>query len=387
MHEIQRTRKTGREWAIRSGLLVIILLLGYSILPGNRALPVSATALTPTAAPTYGTARLTNESISKTAPAEAVQEIDLPLSGGEYPGCMDRPEEPILDFNNDNLDLTDIAVITTCGWKPDEIVKVSVMDPRGWFFFTEVKAVPAKHLNDVYEADVFFQPGVDAPQGFYRFTLEGSGTVKVKVTFNQPQTAKLYAVPEDRFKPNFGAEGGQQRLQLLGFLPNEPVRLLAYTYEGTMVKFYGWQDFTADSGGRLIVETDLPEISDETEMNYFAYGLETHFISLERFTREGYSKSRNFDMDLYCPGAQKPLLSGVDSIKAASAGAMLDIHQQPGYGSRIVTQTPGDQPIHVYGYPKCVDHAYWWKVSLKDPVLFGWVSETFLGKYIVEASE
>jgi hypothetical protein len=31
-----------------------------------------------------------------------------------------------------------------------------------------------------------------------------------------------------------------------------------------------------------------------------------------------------------------------------------------------------------------VDHAFWWKVSLRDPIVFGWAPESFLGKYQIE---
>jgi hypothetical protein len=323
--------------------------------------------------------------MQKTAPLEAIQQMDLRLGGGQYPGCLDIPEEPTLDYKNDNLQLTDIAVIATCGWQPDETVKVTLMDPMGKFFTSEMKAVPARQKKDVYEIDVFFQPGADAPEGKYRFTLQGrNGVVKAKFTYNRLIGPRLYALPADRFRPYFSATGGQQRLRLQGFLPNEPVRLLAYTFEGTQIKFYAWQDFTTDRHGQLIIETDLPEISKDTEMNYYIYGRDTHFVALERFTPDGFSKSRQFDMDLYCPGAQPPRLNGPADIRPTTGVSLLEIHQQPGFGSRVTTLAKADTPMRVYGYPKCIDHAYWWKVTLSKPFLFGWVAESFLGKYLVE---
>ncbi len=361
---------------IRAALAGSLFLL---VLPGWTAAP----AATPPVV-----VRFSASSINKTAPAEAIQQMDLRLGGAGYPGCLDAPEEPALDLKTDNLDLTGIGVIATCGWKAGETVNVTLMDPQGKLYTREVKAVPARQKKGVYEVDIFYQPGADAPEGKYRFTLQGdSATIKAKIVYNRLKGAKVYTLPDDPFQPRLGAMGGQQRLRLQGFLPNEPVRLLAYRFEGTLIKFYGYQDFTADRRGQLIVETDLPEIGKDTEMNYYAYGRDTHFVPLERFTADGYSKSRKFDMDLYCPGAQAPRLDGPADIRLAAGVARLDIHQQPGFGSRVIAQVPAETQMRTYGYPKCIDHAYWWKVTATRPILFGWIAESFLGKYLIEINK
>jgi hypothetical protein len=378
---------TGR--LVLVGLLTVLIASSLGFVPRNAMSTVPA-ASTPAASPdTPAIVQFNATSIQKTAPAEAIQQIDLRLGGGGYPSCLDIPDEPTLDYKNDNLDLTDIAVITSCGWQPDETVKVTLMDPQGKFYTSEVKAFQARQKKGAYEVDVFFQPGADAPEGKYRFTLQGTtASLKAKIAYNRLKSPKLYALPEDRFRPNFSAIGGQQRLRLQGFLPNEPVRLLAYTFEGTQIKFYAWQDFTTDRRGQLIIETNLPEIDKGTEMNFYAYGRDTHFVALDRFTVYGTSKSRQFDMDLYCPGTQAPRLNGPIGILPVSGVTLLDIHQQPGFGSRVTTRvaaaTAADVSMQTYGYPKCIDHAYWWKVSLSKPFMFGWVAESFLGKYLVE---
>lgn len=370
------------------GILIVLISSGFGFVSPGQAGSIPAAVATPPADPTGpAVVKLNAASIQKTAPAEAIQQIDLRLGGGGYPGCLDMPEEPTLDYKNDNLELTDIAVITSCGWQPDETVKVTLMDPQGKITTSEVKAVLARQKKGVYEADVYFQPGVDAPEGKYRFTIAGqNGTLKAKIAYNRLKSARLYALPSDRFKPLFTAAGGQQKLRLEGFLPNEPVRLLAYTVDGTLNKFFAWQDLIADLRGQLIIETDLPEISKDTEMNFYAYGRDTHFVPLERFAQDGLNKARQFDMDLYCPGAQPPRLNGPVSIRPAAGIQELDIHQQPGFGSRVTTQVAAgsDVVMKTYGYPKCIDHAYWWKVSLSKPFIFGWISESFLGKYMVE---
>jgi len=307
------------------------------------------------------------------------------LWGGGYPGCLDQPRSPIVDYNTNNLDLTGFTFIATCGWQPDETIRVTMMDPEGKIFTSQVKAVPARLKQEVYEADILFQPGIDARPGPYRFTLEGSITLKIKVYFNQPLEPRLYAIPEDRFKPISAALGGKHRLRLHGFLPGEPVRLLAYTFSDTQIQFYGWQDYTTDRLGQLIIETDLPEIDPETEMFFYAYGRETRSVSLERFTPTGFSKSRQFDFDLYCPGAQPPRLNGTGQAKAAP-GAQLNLYRQPGFGSRVTAPIPAQTEIHLFGYPKCIDRAFWWQVFLSDPVLFGWAPESFLGQYQIEAA-
>lgn len=361
---------------------------GYTVQPALAALPTGP-----------DTVQITGTSLHKDALVEAVPAVDLPPGRGAYPGCLDHPEIPVVDYKTDNLPLTDIAIIATCGWQPGETITVTLMDPRGKITKSTVKAAPSKHLKDVYEADVFYQPGVDAPEGKYRFTLQGAsarqegGTLKAKLTFNRPGGARLYAQSGDPFQPLRGAVGGTQRLRLAGFLPGEPVRLLVYQFKGTAAAYYGWQDVTTDRTGQLLVETNLPEVAKDTEMGYFAYGRDTHFVPIERFTPEGYSISRQFDLDLYCPGAQAPRLYGSiglpnsHAIRAAAGVTKLEIKKQPGFGAQVAASVPGDSPIRVFGYPRCIDHAYWWKVSLSKPVLFGWVSETYLGKYLVEPVE
>ena len=374
---------------LKPGFWVLLLLISWNLLAGAPVQSVSALAPTPPASTGPVIVSLTDATINKAALEPAVQQIDLRVGNARYPGCLSPYEEPSVHFATDNLSLTDISIISTCGWKADELVKVTLMDPTGKFTTTEVQAVPAKNKKDVYQVDVFYQPGIDARVGRYRFTLHGSqsGTIKAKVDFVIPQGPRLYVMAEDPFHPHHAAMGGNQRLRLHNFLPNEPVKLLAYTTSGSTIQFYGWQDFTTDSSGRLIVETNLAEIGEDVEMNYFAYARETHFVQLERFTPEGYSKTRQFDMDLYCPGAETPKLSGAAEIQAANPAAALKLYQVPGFGSRVTAEVPGSTPVKVFGYPKCIDHAFWWKVAIKEPIRFGWMPESFLGKYVVELVE
>jgi hypothetical protein len=374
---------TGRGRLTRAGILSLLFVFIWISGPGLGAQAVSATA--PRQVMTEPeTVPFTGDTINKTAPPETVQEIDLRLGGASYPGCLKQPKTPIVHYKTDDLALTDIVTITTCGWQPDEIVKVTLMDPTGKLTTTEFKAVPGKNKKSIYHVDIYYQPGVDMPEGKYRFTFTGSATVKAKVTFNKSSGAKLYALSTDPFQPLKTVQGGQNRLRLHGFLANEPVRLFAYTFEDTRIQFYGWQDFKTDGTGQLIVETDLPEISADTEMNYYAYALETHSVPLERFNQDGLNITRRFDMDLYCPGAQPPRLADAASAQPVEGIDTLAIHYQPGFGSRVTTQVPADTPLRLFGYPKCIDHAYWWQVSMRSPVLFGWVEESFLGKYLLE---
>lgn len=360
-----------------------ILFLAWAILNGGNSTPVMAsTRLFQTTGPEV--VEMTGITSQATAPTGTIEKIDLRVIRGTYPGCMDELEKPVVDYKIDNLDLTGITLIATCGWKPDETVKITLMDPEGKIFTSETKATPSKNRKEIYQVIVTFQPGVDAPVGKYRFTLQGSETLKAPVYFNKPEGARLYAISQDRFHPVFNAVGGQQRLRLEGFLPNEAIRLLAYRFEGTLAQFYAWQDFKADKTGRLIVETNFADISKETEMNFTAYGQETHSVHLERFSTDGVRISRQFDMDLYCPGAPASRLSGLKLIQPGVGITQLKVHYQPGFGSKVTITVPGDTQMRVFDYPKCIDRAYWWKVSLSKPILFGWVAESFLGKYQIE---
>ncbi len=359
-------------WRAGLSLFAILFLLSA---PGMGARPVLAQEPAP-GQDGPAVAQMTGSTVQKALPKEAVPEIDLRVSGGSYPGCLDELEKPVIDYKTENMDLTGITLIATCGWQADETVKITLMDPQGKFYTSEAKAVPAKLRKDINQLIVTFQPGVDAPEGKYRFTLEGTltkegGTLKTPVFFNRPAGAKLYAAADDRFQPVFQALGGQHRLRLDGFLPNEPVKLLAYQFEKTVAKFYGWQDFQADASGRLIVETNFADIPADTQMNFSAYGLETHSVHME----------------LYGPGAPAPRLAAASYAGAVSGTGLTAIHQQPGFGSRVAAQAPAGSQLRLFDQPKCIDHAYWYKVSLSDPILFGWAAESFLGKYLLEQSE
>lgn len=375
-----------------AGLILLVLLITPGVAPRSAVLAGPAPAVTPTGP---AVARFSGDAIKTSLPDGTIPQMELRPSRAAYPGCLDAYEEPTLDYYNDNLELTDITIIATCGWKPDETVKVTLMDPLGKFTTSEVKAVPARLKKGVYEADVFYQPGVDAQPGKYRFTLQGSsGTVKAKITYVRPTKARLYLAAEDRFKPAFTAAGSSHRLRLDGFLPNEPVRLLAYRFEGSLMQFVGWQDYVTDRFGQLIIETDVPNTAKgaqaeakATEMNYFVYARETHFIPLERFTPHAANITRQFDMELYCPGAQAPRLTGPSAIRQAEGLTTLKIHQQPGFGARVVAQAGKDTALRTFGYPKCIDRAFWWQVSLSSSPFFGWTAESYLGKYQVEAAK
>lgn len=341
-----------------------------------------------------GPATLTLKTISRETPQGLIQTIDLALPGGSYPGCISVLDAPELKYMPGDLELMDIAMIATCGWKAGETVKITIRDPRGDLRVVEAKATQAPNAKDVYEVNFFYQPPVSAPEGIYRFTFDGigaygPGTVKAKVAYKKPSQARLFALSEDAATPAFGAQGGKHNLMLFGFLANEPVRLMAYKVEGTKIQFFGWQDFTTDRLGLLTVAVDLsPEIGEKAEMAYTAYARETHFVQQERFAPDGRSISDRFAMDLYCPGAQSPHITSRGEIRAARGSAeKLRIVQVPGFGSRVTIDVPEGATLYAFGQPKCIDHAFWWQVWLRDPVRFGWVAESFQGKYLVEPVE
>ena len=370
----------GKKWArVVQAVLAVLLFAMIGAVPG-----VSAQA---------GAARLSLESIEREVPQGLIAEIDLTLPGGSYPGCISRLDEPELKYMPGDLELMDVAMITTCGWKSGEPVRITIRDPRGSLVTEEVQPTPARFAKDVYEVNFFYQPPVSAPEGIYRFTFEGEGltgpgTVKAKVTFKHPAQARIFVLGAHALEPVFGARGGQHELLLYGFRPEEPVRLMAYRVDGTRVRFFGWQDYITDRRGQLTIAVDLePEIGAEDEMVYYAYARETHFVAQERFGPDGRSISDPFQMDLYCPGAQAPRITSRYEARAAESAGALKIVQVPGFGSRVTIEAPRDVNVYVFGQPRCIDHAFWWQVWLRDPVRFGWAAESFQGDYLLEPME
>lgn len=335
---------------------------------------------------------------SKIAPAELIQHADLFTGGGSYPGCMETMrtlEGPTLDYQPYNLDLTDIAMISTCGWQPGETVKVTVMDPQGRLSSVQVKAVPAANVPGTQQVSISYQPGVDMPEGKYRFFFEGSGSVRAKVNYLRPRAARMYVVSVDPFQPASGAVGPKHRLMLDGFLPEEPVKLFAYQLKDETIQFYAWQSYTVDRLGRLWVDVDLPEIAAVTEMVYYAYGRDAHTVPLKRFTADGFPATLYLPLDPYCPGAQPSRLVGsqqvtamqavVAAADAGAAGGPVTLHEQPGFGARLAgtVKDPAAAQMRTFGYPRCIDGEYWWQVSVRSAPYFGWAAEGFQGSYLL----
>lgn len=380
-----------QDWKIRLGRLLLLTVLGLFFFPFHKGITVQAQITTSSA--TFSkpaVVQMTGSTINKTIPPEAVPNLDLRLGGGSYPGCFTNPEQPEVDYKTDNMDLTGAAYISTCGWDADELVKVTLMDPQGDLFTYETRAVPSLNQKNVYKADIYFQPGLEALPGKYRFTIQGNpshkngGTIKTNVTFGNTNGASLYAIPQNRFEPVLQPASGVHQLRLDKFLPNEWVRVLVYQFKGTAIEFYAWQDFSTDNTGRLIIDVKLADIAGDTVLNFYAYGRETHSVHLERFSSDGLRLNRQYDMDLFCAEALTPRLAGVEKVKAVAGVQSLSILQNPGYGSRLIIHPPEDTVLKVYGYPKCVDRAYWWKTMLNEPIRFGWIAESYLGRYQVE---
>lgn len=368
------------------GIILLICLIWFNTQPASAQ-------INPSIPEDIKKVQMTDKTINTTILAEAIPSIELRMGGGSYPGCLTIPEQPVVNYHTDNMDMTGAAYFSTCGWAKDETIKITLRDPQGVFYTYETKATSSRNVKNLYQMDFYFQPGVDAREGKYRFTLQGSAqrdtevVLKTHVFFNLTDGPRLYAVPKNRFEPVLKTMGGQHQLRLNGFLENEWVRLLVYRFENNQMLFYGWQDFYTDSSGRLLVEVDLPKIDEKTELNFYAYGQETHTVHMERFSAEGLRINRQFTMDLYCPGALTPRLTGFDQARAAEGVETVTIYQQPGFGSRVISNAPVDTELKVYDYPKCIDHAYWWKVYVAKSLLFGWVPESFLGKYRTEPVE
>ena len=198
----------------------------------------------------------------------------------------------------------------------------------------------------------------------------------------------------DPFQPLFGAFGGKQRLLLDGFLPDEPLRLLAYRVQGTKVQFFAWQDYTTDPRGQMQVLVDLPgrlptspvgQPAHPDEWLFFAYARETHFVAQKRFNTDGENLTNRFAMDLYCPGAAPSRITSLDTVRTVSTSLKEPLIQElPGFGSRVTAPAPAGTQLTVFGQPKCIDNAFWWQVWLPSPVTYGWAAESIQGQYLLE---
>lgn len=349
----------------------------------SSAAPVEVPAHTPSS----GASSLTGSSINENT-GEIIEEIAFFGIGG--PGgvkCAVPQTRPIFDEEVSAGEIMDTVSLSSCGWQPDEMVTVTMTDPLGQSVSFELKAEVQEYSdNPSGFVDLDYQPPLDAPAGDYTFSLQGSsGEVATTVNFSQPEGAHLVPLSDDPFHAIWELPvGPSQRLQLFGFAPEEPIRLIVYSQNGW--KFYGYQDFTAGLDGRLFIDVNLSGIDPGEGVIFIAHGEQAGSVPMLIKT-SGYTVD---ERDFYCPGAMPTRMKQSQPARAAYVdGSNLRIRAEPGFNSPVLESVPEGTGLDLSSYYfRCADHTFWWKVHLPNQEgVFGWVAESSEGVYLIEPIE
>ncbi len=342
---------------------------------------------TPTLPP--GAASLTGSTLNEDNTGEIIEEIAFFGIGG--PGgvkCAKPQTRPIFDEEVSAGEIMDTVSLSSCGWQPGEIVTVTMRDPLGQSVSLDLQAEVQEYSdNPSGFVDLDYQPPLDAPAGDYTFTLQGSsGELATTVNFSQPEGARLVPLSGDPFHTIWDLPvGPSHRLQLFGFAPGEPIRLIVYNQNGWL--FYGYQDFTAGMDGRLLIDVNLSGINPGEGLLFIAHGEQTGSVPMLINTSGSYTV---YERDFYCPGTMPSRIKQGQPARAASVdGSNLRIRAEPGFDGPVLESVPEGTELDLSAYYfRCADQTFWWKVQLPNQEgEFGWVAESSEGVYLIEPIE
>jgi len=197
----------------------------------------------------------------KTIPEDILKELSFfQGGGGEGKDCSgDLVSEPAVSSRHQSI--TDVSVrqrlfVLTCGWQPNEKVKITLEFPDGsrinQFRWNQMADPDPAGNPEGISLGVSFEKIIEITDlpGTYQLLFEGeSGSVAQEITVREMVKPKLFREPDGR-------------ILLFNFQPNEAIRFIAYQYSGqgqgqnSIVEFSNWDSFTVDENGMLLIELE-----------------------------------------------------------------------------------------------------------------------------------
>jgi hypothetical protein len=150
----------------------------------------------------------------------------------------------------------------------------------------------------------------------------------------------------------------QQKILLYNFLPNETVRLIAYSD----TKFLAWQEYQVNANGQLLIPAVIPK-QGMGYVELFALGEQSQNWEKDRIT-------------ITCPNALTTRLGvGIQARVTFTDGQPLNLRQEPGSSGTVIAKIPEGTEITIDSNagPHCVDDMLWWYVQYAGQS--GWVAE------------
>jgi hypothetical protein len=380
-----------------------------------------------------------------TTPEDVLKEIAIFDPGGGGGGGCDpfRPNDhPLIvtpdEYSRQSEQILDLGLsiwIITCGWKPQEVVTVTVIAPNGDSASQQEQEIgTAKYPNGVFYK---LQTRPSDLVGKYTVAFEGaSGRLEYSVTVKAPGSPRVYRE--------------ENKLWPYGFLPNEPVRVLVYDWSNEkpyLYGFAGWQEFQVGPTGQLIVETDnagtyfvlgttsgyvedsnvlAPDYLEATDSIEVLDGPGDKYKVIAKLTKgarlrvtgdpspsSDWGKKDNWTMwwpislddgrrgwvsygvkriisqsrepvNSTCPGAAVSRIQiGMKTRVTFTDGVPVRVRSDPGTSGNKIKSIPEGTEMSVIDGPVCKDSFVWWHVKTDDGTV-GWVAEGEPGNYFVE---
>lgn len=291
--------------------------------------------------------------INKIPPDNILDEISYYVGGGGGTCSGELLEGLTIYKVQTDVKLMELSLVHACGWKEKEAVTITIYYPDGR---TTSQETQSKMDTVNYYVSAKLKFGIEDPAGAYKIVFEGdsSGRIDTTVDVHKPTNAHLFRMDETN-------------LLLYGFQPLESVNLYYYQME----KFAGWQTYTVNQQGQLVIEIPVytgyrHECMGLVDDFFVAIGEKSGEVRLLRDTCAGAHDGVMENSIIWSCGELKTRLSiapGRGGRVAYTDGSNMRIRKNPGFNEEIVDSVPEGTEINIIEGPKCVDNVTWWKIS------------------------
>jgi hypothetical protein len=300
------------------------------------------------------------ESGNTLPPKDVIPEVVFYAGGGGIVVCHDFPGD-YTSCREDGIEPMQWIYIGRDDVAPNEKFDVTISLPDSSIQKDVVTSSAEGKLSYDY------LPLAGFPLGEYRFSFDSA-----KLHFEETADVIKPLVPRMYMTGDDVRELGEKKIILFNFLPNETIRLFAYTSEGGQLTI--WQEFVADENGMITIENQLEEkhyifaaVGDESGVVYQPFEGEPIFSASTLWDTSTWGKGT----EIYCEGAPDPVpgIGPYTKVIVISDDVFLEPMDAP-YIKDVAEHVylPKGTELEIWGVesPFCKDHAYWWSVSCES---------------------
>ncbi|MFL7870451.1 MAG: hypothetical protein AB8I58_16605 [Anaerolineales bacterium] len=290
-------------------------------------------------------------------PKDVIQEVGFYGGGGGWIVCHDYPGNDS-SCREEGIEPMQWIYIGHDEVAPNEKFDVTISLPDS----SIQKDVVTSSAEGKLSYDYLPLPGF--PVGEYRFSFDSANMhFEEKIDVIKPLVPRMYMTGEDI------RESGEKKIILFNFLPNERVRLFAYTSQAGELAL--WQEFMVDENGMSTIENQLEErsysfaaVGDASGVVYPPFEGELIFPASTLFDSSTWGRGT----EIYCQGAPDPVpgISPFTKVVVISEDVYLEPMDAP-YIKEVAEHVylPKGTVVEIWGVdsPFCKDNAYWWTVN------------------------